>query len=389
MLVAALMMVFGVALVAAISQTTGLRVGGVMVVPLVAVYTFRELWTPVVFLGGAVAAFTALYAVREFTLWYGREPLLVAIATGALASIAAVLAVDRLTTTTLVFRDAEIVGSIFPGIAAYNLMRIDADRRRVDLLVAVGTYLAVVAVGVVGLVVSAVVEPGIPPVVFAEGVPAVELLGLDAPRGRFPRAVPQAVVVSLVLADLVVYEGVRRRYDISLAGVVLVPLLAVFSARLGVAFFLYALFATATFLVTTGAYWSMLLYGRNLLAVALVVGTGLAVGVALSNPDIPGLLLLFVGLFAGVGSYNLHRTAPPVRSASVSLSAGLFVVMYGALLAVVSPDPSGLASPLRWYHVAIGAVVLGVAARDLYRLERERADEDPIEKASVFSEVSG
>jgi hypothetical protein len=63
--------------------------------------------------------------------------------------------------------------------------------------------------------------------------------------------------------------------------------------------------------------------------------------------------------------------------------------MYGALLAVVSPDPSGLASPLRWYHVAIGAVVLGVAARDLYRLERERADEDPIEKASVFSEVSG
>ena len=388
MLVAAAMMVFGVAIVAAISQRTGLRVGGVMVVPLVAVYTFREPWTPVVFLVGWAAGFAALYAIREFTLQYGREPLLVAIGVGAFASIVAVLLLDRLVTTTLTFRDAEIVGSIFPGIAAYNVMRVDSGRRRLDILVAVGTYLAVIAIGIVGLFAAASFEPSVPPIIFGDGVPAVDFFGLEAPRGRFPRSVPQWVVVSLVLTDLVVYEAIRKRYDISLAGVVLVPLLAVFSARLGVAFVLYTVFATATFIATTVVYWSTLLYGRNLLALALILGTGFAVVVALSNPGVPGLLLLFTGLFAGVGAYNLHRTSPPVRSASISLSAGLFVLMYGALLVIVSPGASGLASPLRWYHVGIGTLAVVTAVRDLRRLERERADRKAIEDASVFAEVS-
>ncbi|GAB6878874.1 hypothetical protein JCM17823_11480 [Halorubrum gandharaense] len=385
MLAAGSVMILGVTAIALVSQATGLRVGGVMVIPLVAVYTFLEPWTPIVFLLAWGAAYGALHVVRSATLHHGRRPLLIAIAVGALTSISFVGMLDLFTGWSVAFHEAEIVGSIFPGIAAYNVMRLDPDRRITDLAIAVGIYATLVVAGAVLLLATPRVPVELPAVLFANDVAAVGWLGLEAPRSRFPRIMSQWLVAGLILGDVVIYEWVRARYAVPLSGVILVPLLAVFSARMDVAFLLYAVLATATFVAVTGLHWFTLLYGRNLLALALVIGTGLAFLLGLVTPEAPGLLVFFVGLFAAVGAYNLHRTSPGQRAANVLLSAGLFVLLYGTILVIVEPPASGLASPFRWYHVATGGVTLALAGRELLRLERGRPDADAIDDASVFS----
>ena len=66
MLVAALVMVVGIAVVAALSHRNGYRLGGVMVLPLLAVYTFREPLSPLVFVVGAAVAWGTWFVTAPF-----------------------------------------------------------------------------------------------------------------------------------------------------------------------------------------------------------------------------------------------------------------------------------------------------------------------------------
>ena len=323
MIAATTILVVGVLLVALLSQFHGYRLGGVLVLPLVAVYTFREPLSPLVFVVAAGAAWTTLWAVREYTLLYGRQILLVSVVVGAAVSLIVTVLLWARFPDRIHYEHAEIVGSIFPGIAAYNLMRLDAADRREDLALSVGVYLLLLAVGAAAVHLVAARGSPTPPVLLLPTSDAVALLDVEPVGAPTPRIVPAWLSVSLILADVAVYEGFRRRYDLRLAGIILIPLLAVFSLRYGPTVLVYGVGAAAVFWVVSLVHWTTLLYGRNLLATALAGGLLAVLPIGILEPaGTPGITLLFIGVFVGIGAYNLHRVATANRSAHIRISAG-------------------------------------------------------------------
>ena len=80
-------MITGLTLGALLSQIRGYRLGGVMVLPILAIYTFRELLSPVIFILATVAAWISLWAFQEYTLNYGRRLFLSALITGVVDNL--------------------------------------------------------------------------------------------------------------------------------------------------------------------------------------------------------------------------------------------------------------------------------------------------------------
>ncbi len=386
MLAATVVMVIGICAIAALSQRSGYRLGGVMVLPLLAVYTLREPFSPVVFAGATVAAWGALWAIREYTLNHGRRVFLVAVVVGALASIALSVALAWVFPARLSYFGAEVVGSVFPGIAAYNLMRVETERRRADAVGIVVGFGALLVLAALAVRLAAGIDTGLPPFLRLPSTDTLALLGV-APRGQHtPHLTSGWLTAALLVVDVSVYELLRARYDLRLAGIILVPLLAVFSVRYADTVAVYVLGASLVFFLVSYVHWVTLLYGRNLLAVGLVGGLcyALAAG-ALFGGAAPGVHLFFVGLFAGIGAYNLHRTAPRNRSASIRLSAGLFVLFYGVILALVAVPPTGLGGTRPYLYAGVGAVVVTLGALELRRLEAGRPDGEAFAGASVFA----
>jgi len=383
-------MVVGICGVALLSQRSGYRLGGVMVIPLLAVYTLREPFSPVVFAAATVAAWGALWALREYTLSHGRRVFLVAVLVGAVASVGAAVGLAWLFPARFSYFSAEIVASVFPGIAAYNLMRVESERRRADILAIVVGFLLLLALGAATLRWSASVDLPMPAFLRLPSTDALALLGV-APRGvHTPHLVGGWLTTGILAADVVLYELFRSRYDVRLAGIVLVPLLAVFSVRYAGVVAVYVVGASLAFFAISYVHWVTLLYGRNLLAVGMVCGLcyTLAVG-ALVGPAAPGVHLFFIGLFVGIGAYNLHRTAPRNRGTTIRLSAGLFVAFYGVLLLAMDVPESGLAGSYPVAYTLLGGFVLVLVARELVVLERSLPDGDAFAGASVFADVSG
>jgi len=390
MLIATVVVLAGLLAVAVLSQRRGYRLGGVMVLSLLAIYTFRELFSPIVFVLATGTSFAVLWALREYTLIHGRRLFLASVVVGAVVSLLVTFALSWLFPERIDYQHAEIVGSIFPGIAAYNFMRVDADRRRRDLAATIITYLLLLVLGAASLVALSGVETGLPAFLYLPTSDVVTVLSLQPVGEPTARVVPEWLTVSLLLLDVAFYEFIRARYDLRLAGVILVPLLAVFSARFGPAAFAYVLGATAVFAIISIVHWVTLLYGRNLLAIGLVSGLLFGVGIgALTGMSAPGIVVFFIGIFTGIGAYNLHRTAPRHRSASIRLSAGLFVVFYLILLAFVDPLGTAFAHPPSLLIALAGTVVLLLAGLTVVRLERSIPDGSAFARESVFSSVDG
>lgn len=386
MLAAVAIMVLGICVTAAVSQSSGYRLGGVMVLPLLVVYTFREPISPVVFVVATAAAWGSLWLLREYTLNHGRRVFLVGVVVGALVSIVTT-AVLTFLVSDVTYYDAEIVGSIFPGIAAYNLMRLDPRDRRADLLGMLAVYVGLVAFGLAVVYALGIFHPRVPPVLLLPTSEAASWLGLTPVGEPTPHVVPRWLAISVLITDVVVYEVLRARYDLRLAGVILVPLLAVFTVRYADAVIVYALGATAVFFVVSLVHWSSLLYGRNLLAVGLVTGLVYVAAIGVAQPvPAPGIMLFFVGLFTGIGAYNLHRVAPKNRAASIRLSAALFVVFYAVLLVFVEVPASGL-DPLGVGYAAIVVILIVLAVRDVLGLERSTPDSATFARESVFADA--
>ena len=383
-------MIVGVATVAAVSNRWGYRLGGVMTVPLLAVYTFREPLSPLVFAVGTIAAWAGLWVTREYTLNHGRRVFLVAILTGAFATVGFAYLVAFHTSIGLPFDDAEVVASIFPGIAAYNLMRLDREQRLTDILASAGLFTALLSLGVAGLVFLEGRSPPTPPVVALPTSDLVTWLGLE-PRGEaFEQIIPDWLAIGLLVADVSIYEAVRKRYDLRLLGVILVPLLAVFSVRSEVTVLVFAIGALAVFVLVSVVHWISLLYGRVLLGISLALGSCFVLSIGVfTTAQIPGLTLYFIGLFTGVAGYNLHHVSPPLRAASVRLSAGLFVVFYLALLVVVDVPSEGLYHGTELGYTVLGVLAVGFAARELISLERSRPSRSAFARASVFADLDG
>jgi hypothetical protein len=382
-------MVVGISVIAALSHYSGYRVGGVMVVPLLVVYTFREPLSPIVFAVGAIAAWGALWAVREYTLSHGRRVFLVGVVSGVGATVVAAYVLATWTPANLPFDDAEVVASIFPGVAAYNVMRLDRGERVGDVLAMTAVFVMLTLLAA-GLLFFFEGKPfPTPPVLALPTSDLVAWLGVE-PRGEpLTPIVPEWLSVALLIADVSIYEAVRKRYDLRLAGIIVIPMLAVFSVRLDAVAAVFAVGSILVFALLSIAHWLSLLYGRVLLALSLVLGLSYALAVIIFvESALPGLTLFFLGLFVGIAAHNLFRASPPIRSASLRISAGLFVLFYAVLFAFVDIPLGGLFSGLDPGYLLVGLLAVGLAVVELVRLERSRPPEAAFARASVFAKAS-
>lgn len=110
-------------------QLFGLRLGGVIIVPLVAVYLLRSFATFPVFVLSTLAAYLSLSYTKRRLPIYGRQLFLLAIVVGALVPLTVVELLSLGLGVERTLSEVEFIGSVLPGVAAYNFHRLEPERR--------------------------------------------------------------------------------------------------------------------------------------------------------------------------------------------------------------------------------------------------------------------
>lgn len=371
MLIAVTVMLLGLLAGIVAAQLGGLRLGGVVVVPLFAVYTLRNAASLPVVLLGVVVAFVAVGVTQRRLLWYGRRVFVVAILAGAAVPVTVfeVLSLYPMSSGTPV--EIAFVGSVLPGIAGYNFWRLDAEDRLTDAVWTVVVLVLLVVVGalMVGFVGLTPLRGVTPPFLLGSESDVADLLGV-AIEGEFAtRLVSRPVALAVVAAGMLCSEWLRRRLGLRLAGVIVLPLLVLFAFRNAWMVPLYLFAGVAAYVAILAIHRWSLLYGRVLLSMGVAVALLAAVAVTPALPVEHGLLPFFTAILSGVSGYNLHAVAPAERRATVVTAAAVFVLLTGLTRLFVDPASTGLLRTVTWWHGFVGGVVLVWGAIEAARIE--------------------
>lgn len=369
MLIAALVTVLGLLVGAVVATTRGDRLGGVVVVSLLAVYTLFHFVSLPIFVLSTLFSYLAIEQIQRRWLIYGHRLLVTAIVLGMMLPTTLILLFGGLRGGPAVVTEIDFFASVLPGIAAYNFYREDEDRRLRDALTSLGMLVVLIATGVVALVLW-VTPPCVtcaylpkPPSTYVPllllgnasdvaGVFGYETLPATPAVGTLP-TVTAVIVFGLVLSDTI-----RTRLGLRPVGMITLPLVALFALRVWWALPLFLVAGAATTVAVFAIHHWTLLYGRALLslasAIGIVLSLGLSVGFGLSDP----VVTLFTGLFSGIGAYNLHVAAPRERPDVLVVNAGAFVATFGLARLLISPLPDGLARTVTTGYFVVGLVVL-------------------------------
>lgn len=372
MIAAAIVTILGLAAGIALVESTGLRMGGVIVVPLLALYTLHTVATLPLFLLSVGVAIVGVGELHDRTLIHGRALLLSSLVIGAVVPLLATAVFNVVGVPAV--SEIAFVSTILPGLAAYNYHQLDPQDQRRDLLLSGGVLAALCAVGAV--LVSPTVANHLPnsltAVLFSPGSDIAAL------RGATTGTVPETTVLSrpgvltILALGAIGVEAAHARYGLRLGGLVAVPLVVVLTLTNWWALPIYAVGGALLFVVAVGLNRLTLIYGRVLLSCCLIAAMVYAVIVAALGNGLPigGFQLYFASMLAGIGAYNFHLVAPEERPAAVALAAGLFVSLLGVTRFVVEPPTTGaLASP-SVVHIVGGAAVLMIATLAVLDLEQ-------------------
>lgn len=315
MLVATLLLVVGSLANVVGTQLGSLRMGGVIVVPLFVVYGLFDFLAFPAFLASVVIAYGVIGLLRRRTLLYGRQLFLAAILAGAVLPLVVLFGVELLVERRVRVFEIQFVGSVLPGIAAYNFQRIDAERRLEDVAASVAVSLVLCVVGVVGLlaVERTGVGAAVPAVLSASTSDIAVALGIATDGQRLLPPLGRTLTTLVAALGLIASEGARRRWGVRIGGIVTIPLVAVFTLRNGWLLPTYLAVALTVFVALRLLNWLTLLYGRVLLAMGVIVGLFTVLPLATVAPITHGLFALFVGLFGSITAYNFEVTSPSER----------------------------------------------------------------------------
>ncbi|APX96872.1 poly-gamma-glutamate biosynthesis protein PgsC/CapC [Natronorubrum daqingense] len=363
MFAAAAVTILGLVIGSIITQETGYRLGGVIVVPLLAVYSLYSFAALPLFLVSGVVAYYLVGIIRSRTLVHGRQLLVTSLLVGAIVPVGSF----ALFGSWNVFGSAvEIAffGAILPGIAAYNYHKLDADQRRADVLYSAGLLAGLIAFGaaIVNPTIATQLESGIASILFA---PASDIAQFrQAVRGTpgTEAVLGQLWMLFLLGAGLLVAEWANSRWGVRLGGLIAIPLLVALSLSNAWAIGVYALALVIVYATITLVNASTLVYGRALLSVGLIAAMTVGALVASIAPVVTGFTLYFVVLLAGVGAYNFHRVAPAERLASVSLSVGTFAALLVGTRLFVEPTSAGVLTEPTTVELTVlaAAISLGI-----------------------------
>jgi len=375
LLVPAAILVIGLFAVILAAELYNLRFGGVVVVPLLAVYMLFDMAALPLFVISTAAAYVTLVIIERRLVLYGRRLFITAIVAGALVPISTVLVSELVFQNIVRLSEVAYLGSILPGIAAYNLHRLEGEDRLADILGGLSLLVGLVLLAAFFILFGSTFGGNTPPLEVVVATAKQLVVGGSQPGlARRGAVLPREIVVGLFVLGLLANETLRRRYGLRLAGVIAIPLIAVFAVQDGRLLALY-LIATA---VTAGyirlIHQSTFLYGRNLLGGACVIGVIIGTMATPLLPAAAGLRPLIVGILAAITSYNGHALAPGERLHSVVASAGAFVALFGLTTAVAHLLDKPFADPVTAPSVALGVVILLATGVVLYDFERTRPE---------------
>ena len=383
MWVATLLAVVGLLGVAVTTQFTGYRLGGTITVPVLAVYTLKNVLMLPVFVLSTIAAYIGLWYLRQRTLIYGRDEFIAALIIGTSVPLVTLLGLIQ------VGFDADLitlVGSILPGLAAYNFHSIKPAFRRNDLLVTVGLFTALIVIGWVLVSPGTAARFGIltPPVLFAETADVA--VYNNAVVGIPPETVviSSEVVAGLFIFGLILSERIRSRFGVRV-GIITAVLLAVYALMNYWLIVMYLVLFVLVFALVQALNYATLRYGRVLLGTTTAFGLLVAVPLTLSLPINRGLSAFFVAFLAGITAYNAHVTGSFDRRLILPLQAVVFVPALFVARLFATPEPMGIPQELTLPVILMGAfvVLVGLGIGRWYAVDQP--DESEVLSASVLS----
>ena len=373
MLVAALISIIGIVLGIGIVEKTGLRMGGVIVVPVLAVYSLYTFSALPLFLLSAAIAYVLVGLIRRRTLIYGRQLLIASLGVGAIVPVLATITFD-LWMTLESAAEIAFVGTILPGIAVYNYHKLDDDQKTTDIAISLGALAGLVVLGA-ALVTPALATrlgPGATSVLFTPGSDIAALRGVVQGDVALTTHLARNAMLVLIGLGVVLSEAAQARWGIRLGGLIAIPLLVVFALTHSAVVPIYVGGILTAYAAAVAINRLTLVYGRVLLSLTLVVSMLYATAVAAVMPVISGFLLYFSAILAGVGAYNFHRVSPPERLESAAISVGLFSVLLVGTRLVFEPTSVGVLTSTTAIHAALFLVILAATAYSVYDLETRR-----------------
>lgn len=339
MIVAVTVTGLGVLAVGAITQLFGYRTGGTIAIPVVAVYSLKNALMLPIFLLSTLIAYLGLSVVKNRTLIYGRDELLAAMAIGSGVPLA--ILVGFWTALPESLRSVVFIGSILPGLAAYNYHQIKPEFRRYDLLTT-----AVLLVGLIGFGWTLVTPPLsgtlgtlTPPVLYSQTADIAVFKDAIVVERLEPTILERPAAVLLFLIGVLLSERIRGRYGIR-TGMVAMALLSIYALANVWLLVLYLAVLGVAYVGLKTVHYVTLLYGRVLISAATVTALLAVVPLSTWLPISRGLSAYFVAILAGVNAYSWHVTAPTQRVLFVPLQAGsfLFLVALTQLVSLFRPD---------------------------------------------------
>lgn len=356
-----------------VSHRSGLRMGGVIVVPLLAVYTLYSFIALPLFLISAILAYIGVGIIQRWTLIHGRQRLLACLALGASLPLTISLffnvgTATASTTTTAFF------GTIIPGMAAYNFHSLDSEDRLRDLAISLAALVGLLIVGgaMVNPVTATRFDPTLTSMLYS---PASDIAHLrDAVRANtmLTTSIPRWKSLILVFAGVVLSEAANARWGIRTGGLIAIPLLVVFSLSNAWVIPVYVLGTVIAYVSLRIVNSLTLFYGRVLLTITLVLAILYGFVVAMFTTTIIGFLLYFTSLLAGVGAYNLHLVAPTERRHAISVSVILFGLLLLGSRLFIQPTDTGINPSVSLINVLVLLAGLTLAGSQVYELERRR-----------------
>lgn len=357
MIVAVTVTALGVFAVGLITQLFGYRTGGTIAIPVLAVYTLKNALMLPIFLISTLIAYLGLHIVKHRTLIYGRDELLVAMAIGSGVPLILLIAVWSFLPESL--RSVVFIGSILPGLAAYNYHQIKPEYRRWDLLTT--AVLLVVLIGLGWLMITpALAEPLgtlTPPVLYSPTADVAVFKNAVVAEELDPTILARPIAIVVFLIGVFLAERIRSRYGVR-TGLVAMALLSIYALANTWLLVLYLTVLIVAYLALKTVHYVTLLYGRVLITVATVTALVAVVPLALALPITRGLSAYFVAILAGVNAYSWHVTAPAQRILFVPLQTGAFLLLLTTtqLLSLIRPD----LIPQVFEIPAIAAMIVGV-----------------------------
>ena len=383
MWVATLVAVVGLLAVAVTTQFTGYRLGGTITVPVLAVYTLKNALMLPVFVLSTIAAYVGLWYLRQRTLIYGRDEFIAALIIGTSVPLVTLLGLIQ---TGFGADLIVLIGSILPGLAAYNFHSIKPEFRRNDLLATVGLFTALFVIGwvLVSPEIAARFGTLTPPVLFAEtaDVAVFNNAVVDVTTGAV--VISREVVAGLFVFGLILSERIRSRFGVRV-GIITAILLAVYALMNYWLIVMYLVLFVLVFGLVQALHYATLRYGRVLLGTTTAFGLLVAVPLTLSLPIDRGLSAFFVAFLAGITAYNAHVTGSFDRRLVLPLQAVVFVPALLVARLFATPEPKGIPQEFTLPVILIGVFVVlgGLGIGRWYAVDKP--DESEVLSASVLS----